>query len=69
MERIDARTRIQTLLQEHPETARVLAKYNLGCTGCLGVKHETVGRGAQAHGVDVNELLRDLNAVIAAPHA
>lgn len=51
------------LLQMDPEVARVLQKYNLGCVGCMGAANETLEQGATAHGLDVDDILRDLNAI------
>lgn len=61
---LDKKTNIATMLQDHPQTAVVLKKYRLCCVGCHGVKHETIERGAIAHGVDLNALLHDLNAAL-----
>ncbi len=46
-----------------PEVARVLGTYHLGCVGCMGAMNETLEQGALAHGLDVNDILRDLNAI------
>lgn len=51
------------VLQMDPEVVRVLGKYRLGCVGCMGAMNETLEQGAIAHGLDVNDLLRDLNAI------
>jgi hybrid cluster-associated redox disulfide protein len=48
-----------------PEVPKVLGKYNLGCIGCMGAMKETLEQGAIAHGLDVNDILRDLNAIFA----
>lgn len=61
---IDKKTNIATMLQDYPQTAVVLKKYHLGCIGCHGVQHETIERGAIAHGVDLDALLHDLNAAL-----
>jgi hybrid cluster-associated redox disulfide protein len=53
------------VLQMSPEVAKVLGKYNLGCIGCMGAMKETLEQGAIAHGLDVNDILRDLNAIFA----
>lgn len=50
-------------MQLSPEVARVLGKYHLGCVGCMGAMNETLEQGALAHGLDVNDILRDLNAI------
>lgn len=50
-------------LQKHPDVAKVLRNYNLGCIGCMGAQNETLEQGCSAHGLDVNDILRDLNAI------
>ena len=45
-----------------PEVLKVLAQFQLGCVGCMGAQHETIEKGAMAHGLDVDELLEALNA-------
>jgi hybrid cluster-associated redox disulfide protein len=50
-------------LQKHPDVAKVLRKYNLGCIGCMGAQNESLEQGCSAHGLDVNDILRDLNAL------
>ncbi len=49
------------LLQMRPDAAKILAKFNLGCVGCLGASTETLAQGARAHGLDIQELLTALN--------
>lgn len=61
---LDKKTNVAKMLQEYPQTAAVLKKYRLGCIGCHGIKHETIERGAIAHGIDLNALLHDLNAAL-----
>lgn len=46
-----------------PEVLKVLAQFQLGCVGCMGAQHETIEKGAMAHGLDVDELLEALNTV------
>jgi hybrid cluster-associated redox disulfide protein len=50
-------------MQTTPAVVGVLRKYNLGCIGCMGAQNESLEQGCQAHGLDVNELLKDLNAI------
>ncbi len=52
------------MLKKHPETAKVLKKYNLACASCLGAQNEPIDLGAINHGIDPDELLKDLNAVL-----
>ncbi|MBD1399276.1 DUF1858 domain-containing protein [Pelovirga terrestris] len=49
------------LLQMHPDAAKILANFNLGCVGCLGAPTETLAQGARAHGLDIEDLLAALN--------
>ena len=51
------------VMQLNPEVAKVLGSYNLGCIGCMGAASESLEQGAMAHGLDVEDLLRDLNAI------
>jgi len=39
-------------------------KFNLACLGCGGADQETLRLGAMNHGLDVDDLLRELNALI-----
>ncbi len=48
-------------IQTHPKAGDVLAKYDMGCIGCMGAAGETIEQGAMAHGVDVDKLIKELN--------
>jgi hybrid cluster-associated redox disulfide protein len=59
---------IASVTERWPETARIFARYGLGCASCAISKSETVLQGATGHGggrVNVDELLRDLNTFAA----
>lgn len=47
-----------------PEMVQVFVKYNMGCVGCAAAKFESIEQGAKAHGINLDDLLRDLNAAI-----
>ena len=49
------------LLAECPEAAEKLAERGLFCGGCPMAQFESIEGGADAHGVDVDELLGELN--------
>ena len=51
------------VMRMSPEVLKVLAKFQLGCVGCMGAQHESLEQGAMAHGLDVEELLQELNAI------
>jgi len=58
---ISKHTTVETALKAHPEAFKVFYNYGLACILCSGAAAETIGRGAEMHGVDVESLLRDLN--------
>ncbi len=62
-DKINKNMTFHQVLQMSPEVAKVLGKYNLGCIGCMGAANETLEQGAIAHGLDVNDILRDLNTI------
>ncbi|HEX6061851.1 MAG TPA: P-loop NTPase, partial [Candidatus Limnocylindria bacterium] len=55
---------IASVTERWPDTARIFARYGLGCASCAISKSETVLQGATGHGggrVKIDDLLRDLN--------
>lgn len=52
------------VMRTYPESVGVLRKHNLGCVGCMGAQNESLEQGANAHGLDVEALLKDLNAAV-----
>ena len=51
------------VMRMHPEVVRVLSSYNLGCIGCMGAQAESLEQGCNAHGIAVDDLVKDLNAI------
>ncbi len=49
------------VMRMHQDVVKVLAKYNLGCIGCMGAQAETLEQGCSAHGLDVEDVVKDLN--------
>ena len=49
------------LIESNPDAARKLAERGMFCGGCPMAMMETVEQGARAHGVDVDELMNELN--------
>ncbi|GFO61400.1 hypothetical protein GMST_37250 [Geomonas silvestris] len=52
-----------SVMRMHPDVVKVLAKYNLGCIGCMGAQNESLEQGCNAHGIKVEEIVNDLNAL------
>jgi hybrid cluster-associated redox disulfide protein len=53
---------IQQVVEENPETIKVFLEHGLHCIGCAVARFENIEQGAMAHGIDVDSLMRDLNA-------
>lgn len=49
------------LIKTSPEAASKLAERGLFCAGCPMAMMETLEQGAKAHGLNPDELLKDLN--------
>jgi hybrid cluster-associated redox disulfide protein len=42
----------------------VFFDHGLMCAGCAAARFENLEQGALAHGIDVDQLVKDLNAVL-----
>jgi hybrid cluster-associated redox disulfide protein len=49
------------VVQKYPDTVHVFMQHGLGCIGCALARFENIRQGAQAHGIDVDALVKDLN--------
>ncbi|TMB98553.1 MAG: ATP-binding protein [Chloroflexi bacterium] len=57
---------IASVVDRWPDSARIFARYTLGCASCAISKSETILAGATGHGggrVNMDELMRDLNTL------
>jgi hybrid cluster-associated redox disulfide protein len=52
---------ISEVLSINERYEEVFEKYLLTCAGCLGADTETLEEAAKGHGVNLEELLKDLN--------
>ncbi|NMA85773.1 MAG: DUF1858 domain-containing protein [Tissierellia bacterium] len=50
------------VIREKPESVDILLRFGLGCVGCPASQMESLEEAAMVHGLDVNELLKALNA-------
>ena len=53
---------IMAIIEQNPNAVAVFQKHGLGCIGCMAAHYETVEEGAKAHGLNIDELIKDLNA-------
>ena len=56
---------IGEVVRRHPETVEVFTRYGMGCLGCPATQFENVEQGAIMHGIDVEQLIKELNQVAA----
>ena len=52
------------IVQNHPESLEVFAKYGLGCIGCAAARFENLEAGAKVHGVDPEQMVAVINEII-----
>ena len=55
---------IMDIVTAHPETLEVFAQYGMGCIGCAAAHFEKLEAGAKVHGIDVDEMVDAMNALI-----
>lgn len=55
---------IGEVVEQYPKTIEVFRNYGMGCFGCAAARFENIDQGAQAHGINVEALVADLNKVI-----
>ena len=59
-------TIIGDILDIAPQTAPVFMSIGMHCLGCPASRGETVGEACMVHGVEVDALLKQVNALIEA---
>lgn len=52
---------IGKILKNNPEKADILMDFGLDCIGCLSAKFETLEQAAKVHGVNLEQLIYELN--------
>jgi hydrid cluster protein-associated redox disulfide domain len=58
---IDKNTKIGDLLEMAPEKADILLQAGMHCLGCPASQAETLEEACDVHGIDVEELVKELN--------
>ena len=54
-------TKIGELLEKAPEKADILLEAGMHCLGCPASQAETLEEACMVHGIDVEEVLKELN--------
>ena len=55
---------IGEVVEKYPQSVQVFMMHGLGCVGCAIANFENIEQGAQAHGIDVDKLIDDLNKAV-----
>ena len=63
-EKITKEMGILEIVQKYPQSLEVFAKYGLGCIGCAAARFENLEAGAKVHGVDPDEMVIEINALL-----
>ena len=58
---INKNIKIGELLQNYPEKAQILLDAGMHCLGCPASQEETIEEACEVHGIDVEELVKELN--------
>lgn len=61
---ITPETKLTEVIQKYPETLEVFHKYNLHCLGCVLAAGESLKDGLLAHGLDVDQIVKEMNELI-----
>ncbi len=60
--KIEKTTKIGELLENAPEKAEILLNAGMHCLGCPASQEETIEEACMVHGIDVEEIVKELNA-------
>lgn len=55
---------IKDIVEKYPQTFPVFGQFGMGCLGCSGALFETLEQGAQAHGIEVEAMVKALNTML-----
>ncbi|TFZ41430.1 DUF1858 domain-containing protein [Soehngenia longivitae] len=53
---------IGEVIRKKPEAIEILLRHGMGCIGCPSSQMESLEEAAMVHGLDLNNLMKDLNA-------
>lgn len=62
--KISKEMKITEVVQKYPHSIDIFMKYGMGCLGCAAARFENIEQGATAHGINVDNLVEDLNKAL-----
>lgn len=63
-ETINKQMLIGDLVKNHPDSVEILLDHGMQCVGCHVATWETLEQAAAGHGINVDELIKELNKKI-----
>ena len=64
-EKINKKMAINDIVEKYPQTVEVFFEHGLHCIGCAAAHFENLEQGCEAHGIDADKMVDDLNKAIA----
>ena len=58
---IEKTMKIGDFVETYPDKVDVLLDAGMHCIGCLAAQDETIEEACEVHGIDVEDLLKELN--------
>jgi len=52
---------IGDIIKKYPQSIEIMLEHGIHCVGCHVATWETLEQGAAGHGIDVNQLVEDIN--------
>ena len=59
--KIEKNTKIGELMEKAPEKVDILLEAGMHCIGCPASQEETIEEACMVHGIDVDEIIEELN--------
>lgn len=54
-------TNLSEIIEKAPEKVDILLEAGMHCIGCMASQFETLAEACEVHGIDVDELVKELN--------
>jgi len=55
---------LSDVIEEFPDIIQIFHKYNLHCLGCMLAKGESLKDGLLGHGLNVDEVINEMNELL-----
>jgi len=69
MEKVTKDMIIADILEVDRELARILMNHGMNCVGCPSARGETLEQAAAVHGMEVDEIIEEMNVFLSAKSA